>query len=85
MGNILLSCNKYQLKKLSQCEDVPLFVLNLLSAINHDTMNGDTKVFDKFRDRIYGKDERKITLQNDSNSAKNEVRFVVLLSSYLFN
>ena len=40
-------------------------------------MNGDTKVFDKLRDRIYGKDERKITLQNDSNSAKNEVRFVI--------
>ena len=71
------SCNKYQLKKLSLCKDVPLFVLNLLSAINHDTINGDTKVFDKLRDRIYGKDERKITLQNDSNSAKNEVRFVI--------
>ena len=71
------SCNKYQLKKLSLCKDVPLFVLNLLSAINHDTMNGDTKVFDKLRDRIFGKDERKITLQNDSNSAKNEVRFVI--------
>ena len=56
---------------------MPLFVLNLLSAINHDTMNGDTKVFDKLRDRIFGKDERKITLQNDSNSAKNEVRFVI--------
>ena len=40
-------------------------------------MNGDTKVFDKLRDRIFGKDERKITLQNDSNSAKNEVRFVI--------
>ena len=34
-------------------------------------------MFDKLRDRIYGKDERKITLQNDSNSAKNEVRFVI--------